>query len=193
MTSLCPPVWSRSGLYQESYLSLLYGLVKVCFSFPFISWSLSIMFYALFRVCWPLEWSLNLCLLHFPCPRSLDCTLSLWLASHVQLATSLSTVNPAENLSHHSDVAHNNEPFKLGVISITYTVVSKTNFKTVFLFFYLNPGYHTSVFGVTSDCLLEGLPGVKTSGCLVEVVPSLPRLQLSTSLPRSETLCSCVA
>uniref|UniRef100_A0A3Q3XLN3 Uncharacterized protein n=1 Tax=Mola mola TaxID=94237 RepID=A0A3Q3XLN3_MOLML len=46
-------------------------------------------------------------------------------------------------------------------------------------------GYHTSVFRVTSDCLLEGLPGVKTSGCLVEVIPSLPRLQLSTSLPRS--------
>ncbi|XP_029298705.1 trafficking protein particle complex subunit 9 isoform X2 [Cottoperca gobio] len=46
-------------------------------------------------------------------------------------------------------------------------------------------GYHTSVFGVTSDCLLEGLPSVKTSGCLVEVIPSLPRLQLSTSLPRS--------
>lgn len=50
-----------------------------------------------------------------------------------------------------------------------------------------NPGYHTSVFGVTSDCLLEGLSGVKTSGCLVEVIPSLPRLQLSTSLPRSVT------
>uniref|UniRef100_A0AAQ4RGF9 Trafficking protein particle complex subunit 9 n=1 Tax=Gasterosteus aculeatus aculeatus TaxID=481459 RepID=A0AAQ4RGF9_GASAC len=46
-------------------------------------------------------------------------------------------------------------------------------------------GYHTSVFGVTSDCLLEGLPSVKTSGSLVEVIPSLPRLQLSTSLPRS--------
>ncbi|MEQ2191895.1 Trafficking protein particle complex subunit 9, partial [Xenoophorus captivus] len=45
--------------------------------------------------------------------------------------------------------------------------------------------YHTSVFGVSSDCLLEGLPSVKTSGCLVEVIPSLPRLQLSTSLPRS--------
>uniref|UniRef100_A0A8D3CDM2 Trafficking protein particle complex subunit 9 n=1 Tax=Scophthalmus maximus TaxID=52904 RepID=A0A8D3CDM2_SCOMX len=53
-------------------------------------------------------------------------------------------------------------------------------------------GYHTSVFGVTSDCLLEALSSVKTSGCLVEVVPSLPRLQLSTSLPRSETLCSCL-
>uniref|UniRef100_A0A8C2YZF9 Trafficking protein particle complex subunit 9 n=1 Tax=Cyclopterus lumpus TaxID=8103 RepID=A0A8C2YZF9_CYCLU len=46
-------------------------------------------------------------------------------------------------------------------------------------------GYHTSVFGVTSDCLLEGLSSVKTSGSLVEVIPSLPRLQLSTSLPRS--------
>uniref|UniRef100_A0A8C6WG33 Trafficking protein particle complex 9 n=1 Tax=Neogobius melanostomus TaxID=47308 RepID=A0A8C6WG33_9GOBI len=46
-------------------------------------------------------------------------------------------------------------------------------------------GYHTSVFGVTSDCLLDGLPNVKSSGCLVEVIPSLPRLQLSTSLPRS--------
>uniref|UniRef100_A0A8C7P989 Trafficking protein particle complex 9 n=2 Tax=Oncorhynchus mykiss TaxID=8022 RepID=A0A8C7P989_ONCMY len=46
-------------------------------------------------------------------------------------------------------------------------------------------GYHTSVFGVTSDCLLDGLPSVRTSGCVVEVIPSLPRLQLSTSLPRS--------
>uniref|UniRef100_A0A674CQU6 Trafficking protein particle complex subunit 9 n=1 Tax=Salmo trutta TaxID=8032 RepID=A0A674CQU6_SALTR len=46
-------------------------------------------------------------------------------------------------------------------------------------------GYHTSVFGVTSDCLLDGLPSVLTSGCMVEVIPSLPRLQLSTSLPRS--------
>ncbi|CAJ1083594.1 trafficking protein particle complex subunit 9 isoform X1 [Xyrichtys novacula] len=46
-------------------------------------------------------------------------------------------------------------------------------------------GYHTAVFGVTSDCMLEGLAGVKTSGCLVEVIPSLARLQLSTSLPRS--------
>ncbi|XP_071229754.1 trafficking protein particle complex subunit 9-like isoform X3 [Salvelinus alpinus] len=46
-------------------------------------------------------------------------------------------------------------------------------------------GYHTSVFGVTSDCLLEGLPSVRTSDCMVEVIPSLPRLQLSTSLPRS--------
>ncbi|KAM9306216.1 trafficking protein particle complex subunit 9 isoform 2-T3 [Pholidichthys leucotaenia] len=63
-------------------------------------------------------------------------------------------------------------------------------------------GYHTSVFGVTSDCLLEGLPNVKTSGSLVEVVPSLPRLQLTTSLPRSahmtqpmskEEICSTVS
>ncbi|KAJ8273344.1 hypothetical protein GJAV_G00100540 [Gymnothorax javanicus] len=46
-------------------------------------------------------------------------------------------------------------------------------------------GYHTSVFGVNSDCLLESLPGVKTGGCTVEVVPALPRLQLSTSFPRS--------
>ncbi|KAM6457563.1 trafficking protein particle complex subunit 9 isoform 2-T5 [Liasis olivaceus] len=46
-------------------------------------------------------------------------------------------------------------------------------------------GYHTSVFGVFSDCLLDKLPGIKTSGCTVEVVPSLPRLQISTSLPRS--------
>lgn len=45
-------------------------------------------------------------------------------------------------------------------------------------------GYHTSVLGVSSDCLLEGLVGVKSSGCMVEVVPSLPRLQLCTSLPR---------
>ncbi|XP_067887838.1 trafficking protein particle complex subunit 9 isoform X3 [Heterodontus francisci] len=46
-------------------------------------------------------------------------------------------------------------------------------------------GYQTSVFGVSSDCLLEGLPGMKTNGCTVEVVPALPRLQIMTSLPRS--------
>ncbi|XP_066874222.1 trafficking protein particle complex subunit 9 isoform X3 [Kogia breviceps] len=46
-------------------------------------------------------------------------------------------------------------------------------------------GYHTTVFGVFSDCLLDNLPGVKTSGSTVEVVPALPRLQISTSLPRS--------
>ncbi|XP_045142846.1 trafficking protein particle complex subunit 9 [Echinops telfairi] len=46
-------------------------------------------------------------------------------------------------------------------------------------------GYHTTVFGVCSDCLLDSLPGVKTSGSTVEVIPALPRLQISTSLPRS--------
>ncbi|NXG24933.1 TPPC9 protein, partial [Grallaria varia] len=46
-------------------------------------------------------------------------------------------------------------------------------------------GYHTSVFGVFSDCLLDSLPGVKTNGCAVEVIPALPRVQISTSLPRS--------
>ncbi|XP_048068387.2 trafficking protein particle complex subunit 9 isoform X5 [Ursus arctos] len=46
-------------------------------------------------------------------------------------------------------------------------------------------GYHTMVFGVFSDCLLDNLPGVKTSGSTVEVIPALPRLQISTSLPRS--------
>lgn len=53
-------------------------------------------------------------------------------------------------------------------------------------------GYHTSVFGVSSDCLLDSLVGVKSSGCVVEVVPSLPRLQLTTSLPRYVSLCSCL-
>ncbi|XP_052603915.1 trafficking protein particle complex subunit 9 isoform X4 [Peromyscus californicus insignis] len=46
-------------------------------------------------------------------------------------------------------------------------------------------GYHTTVFGVFSDCLLDNLPGVRTSGSTVEVIPALPRLQISTSLPRS--------
>lgn len=46
-------------------------------------------------------------------------------------------------------------------------------------------GYHTTVFGVFSDCLLDNLPGVKTGGSAVEVIPALPRLQISTSLPRS--------
>uniref|UniRef100_A0A8D1JE91 Trafficking protein particle complex subunit 9 n=1 Tax=Sus scrofa TaxID=9823 RepID=A0A8D1JE91_PIG len=46
-------------------------------------------------------------------------------------------------------------------------------------------GYHTTVFGVFSDCFLDNLPGVKTGGSTVEVIPALPRLQISTSLPRS--------
>nr|KAF6426981.1 trafficking protein particle complex 9 [Molossus molossus] len=46
-------------------------------------------------------------------------------------------------------------------------------------------GYHTTVFGVFSDCLLDNLPGIKTSGSTVEVIPALPRVQISTSLPRS--------
>nr|XP_033789554.1 trafficking protein particle complex subunit 9 isoform X3 [Geotrypetes seraphini]XP_033789555.1 trafficking protein particle complex subunit 9 isoform X3 [Geotrypetes seraphini]XP_033789556.1 trafficking protein particle complex subunit 9 isoform X3 [Geotrypetes seraphini]XP_033789557.1 trafficking protein particle complex subunit 9 isoform X3 [Geotrypetes seraphini] len=46
-------------------------------------------------------------------------------------------------------------------------------------------GYHTSVFGVSSDCLLENLPGLKSNCSTVEVIPALPRLQISTSLPRS--------
>ncbi|XP_072459087.1 trafficking protein particle complex subunit 9 isoform X3 [Notamacropus eugenii] len=46
-------------------------------------------------------------------------------------------------------------------------------------------GYHTTVFGVFSDCLLDSLPGIKTNGSTVEVIPALPRLQISTSLPRS--------
>ncbi|XP_054564447.1 trafficking protein particle complex subunit 9 isoform X2 [Eptesicus fuscus] len=46
-------------------------------------------------------------------------------------------------------------------------------------------GYHTTVFGVFSDCLLDNLPGIKTNGSTVEVIPALPRLQISTSLPRS--------
>nr|XP_051686106.1 trafficking protein particle complex subunit 9-like [Oryctolagus cuniculus] len=45
-------------------------------------------------------------------------------------------------------------------------------------------GYHTTVFGVVSDCLRDQLPGIKTSGSTVEVIPALPRLQISTSLPR---------
>ncbi|XP_051058671.1 trafficking protein particle complex subunit 9 isoform X2 [Phodopus roborovskii] len=46
-------------------------------------------------------------------------------------------------------------------------------------------GYHTTVFGVFSDCLLDNLPGLKTNGSTVEVIPALPRLQINTSLPRS--------
>ncbi|XP_023602927.1 trafficking protein particle complex subunit 9 isoform X2 [Myotis lucifugus] len=46
-------------------------------------------------------------------------------------------------------------------------------------------GYHTTVFGVFSDCLLDNLPGIKNNGSTVEVIPALPRLQISTSLPRS--------
>ncbi len=86
-------------------------LTKLCFSFTYILWSSPVLSYLVFRVCWPLEWSLNPCLLHCPCLQSLACTLSLWLVSHVQLATSLSMVS-------HSDVAHNNELVKLAGISV---------------------------------------------------------------------------
>ncbi|XP_069921076.1 uncharacterized protein [Oryctolagus cuniculus] len=47
------------------------------------------------------------------------------------------------------------------------------------------PGYHTTVFGVVSDCLLDHLLGIKTSSSTMEVIPALRRLQISTSLPRS--------
>ena len=80
-------------------------------------WSLPIIFYVVFRVWWPREWSLNPCLLGCPCLQSLACTLSLWLVSLVQPATSLSTVNPAGNLFHQSDTAHDNKMVKLNVIS----------------------------------------------------------------------------
>ncbi|XP_051694524.2 trafficking protein particle complex subunit 9 isoform X1 [Oryctolagus cuniculus] len=45
--------------------------------------------------------------------------------------------------------------------------------------------YHTTVFGVVSDCLLDHLLGIKTSSSTMEVIPALRRLQISTSLPRS--------
>ncbi|XP_069921077.1 trafficking protein particle complex subunit 9 isoform X6 [Oryctolagus cuniculus] len=48
-----------------------------------------------------------------------------------------------------------------------------------------NTGYHTTVFGVVSDCLLDHLLGIKTSSSTMEVIPALRRLQISTSLPRS--------
>lgn len=48
----------------------------------------------------------------------------------------------------------------------------------------LFPGYHTTVFGVFSDCLLDDLPGIKAGGSTVEVIPALPRLQIGPSLPR---------
>uniref|UniRef100_A0A4W6CI40 Trafficking protein particle complex subunit 9 n=1 Tax=Lates calcarifer TaxID=8187 RepID=A0A4W6CI40_LATCA len=44
-------------------------------------------------------------------------------------------------------------------------------------------GYHTSVFGVTSDCLLEGLPGVKTRK--LHFLSSLTNSSHSTKLHRS--------
>lgn len=46
-------------------------------------------------------------------------------------------------------------------------------------------GYHTTVFGVFSHCLLDNLPGVQSGDSSVEVIPALPRIQISTSLPRS--------
>lgn len=88
---------------------------------------------------------------------------------------------------HYSDVVYNNELIIWIAISVAYTVLSVTHLSLNLDLASCSSGYHTSVFGVTSDCLLEGLSSVKTSGCLVEVIPSLPRLQLSTSIPRSES------
>uniref|UniRef100_A0A8C1SBX4 Trafficking protein particle complex 9 n=1 Tax=Cyprinus carpio TaxID=7962 RepID=A0A8C1SBX4_CYPCA len=84
------------------------------------------------------------------------------------------------------------EYFNLAFGAILITIISSVCYYGTFLnmIFANVAGYHTSVFGVSSDCLLEGLVGVKSSGCMVEVVPSLPRLQLCTSLPRSAHLSS---
>lgn len=131
----------------------------------FIFWSAYTMLPFLFRACWPLEWSLNPCLRHCPCLQSLACTQSRWSVSRAQLATLPSTVSP---------------PLCPLLLSQIISIILN-------LYLAPNSGYRTSVFGVTSECMLEALAGVKSSGCLVEVIPSLPRLQLSTSIPRSET------
>ncbi|XP_043922213.1 trafficking protein particle complex subunit 9-like [Protopterus annectens] len=70
-------------------------------------------------------------------------------------------------------------PAESGLYPVTLVGVPRTPGQIII------DGYHTSVFGVSSDCLLENLPGLKTNGCTVEVIPALPRLQLTSSLPRS--------
>ncbi|KAJ3609209.1 hypothetical protein NHX12_023733, partial [Muraenolepis orangiensis] len=48
--------------------------------------------------------------------------------------------------------------------------------------------YPVTLVGIprtSGNITVNGLTSTKTGGCLVEVVPSLPRLQLTTSLPRS--------
>lgn len=75
------PFGSHSGVFQLCLCSVFW---TACTMLPF-----------LFRVCWPLEWSLNPCLQHCPCLQSLACTQSRWSVSRAQLATSPSTVSSA--------------------------------------------------------------------------------------------------
>nr|XP_020012646.1 trafficking protein particle complex subunit 9 isoform X3 [Castor canadensis] len=88
-------------------------------------------------------------------------------------------VRPTSHLAFESLPAALSLPAESGLYPVTLVGVPQTT-GTITV-----NGYHTTVFGVFSDCLLDNLPGIKTSGSSVEVVPALPRLQIGTSLPRS--------
>ncbi|XP_064597558.1 trafficking protein particle complex subunit 9-like [Liolophura sinensis] len=51
-------------------------------------------------------------------------------------------------------------------------------------------GYSTHVFGVRSFCKLKDIPRIENSAFQVEVVPSLPHIQLTTSLPKAASFFS---
>ncbi|CAM1328735.1 TRAPPC9 (predicted) [Pycnogonum litorale] len=51
-------------------------------------------------------------------------------------------------------------------------------------------GYTTHVLGVKSNCKLIDLPAIKEPTYSIEVVPALPQVQVTTSLPKSATFSS---
>ncbi|XP_064652113.1 trafficking protein particle complex subunit 9-like isoform X2 [Lineus longissimus] len=53
-------------------------------------------------------------------------------------------------------------------------------------------GYTTNVLGIKNQCLLEDTSTVKEERFTIEVVPSLPQLQVTTSLPKSSSFSNMV-
>jgi len=54
-------------------------------------------------------------------------------------------------------------------------------------------GYMTQVLGIQSHCRLRDLHHLRPaemSGCMANVIPALPLLEVSTSLPKSRGFCS---
>lgn len=51
-------------------------------------------------------------------------------------------------------------------------------------------GYATHVLGVKSNCRLRDIPAIRKPFFSVEVIPRLPQIQVSTSLPKASMFSS---
>lgn len=58
------------------------------------------------------------------------------------------------------------------------------------LFFFIFIGYATHVLGVKSNCRLRDIPAIKKPFFSVDVIPRLPQIQVSTSLPKASMFSS---